>query len=40
MSEFHSKSNGNFLDVFPKNFSLEYMKSIYQYSYDIYFKAY
>ena len=39
MSEFDSKSDGNFLDVFPKNFSLEYMKSIYRYSYDIHFIA-
>ena len=39
MSEFDSKSDGNFLDVFPTNFSLEYMKSIYRYSYDIHFKA-
>ena len=39
MSEFDSKSDGNFLDVFPTNFSLEYMKSIYPYSHDIHFKA-
>ena len=39
MSEFNSKSDSNFLDVFPTNFSLEYMKSIYQYSYDIHYKA-
>ena len=39
MSEFGSKSDGNFLDVFPTNFSPEYMKSIYWYSYDIHFKA-
>ena len=37
MLEFDSKSDGNFLDVFPTNFSLEYMKSINQYSYDIHF---
>ena len=39
MSKFDSKSDGNFLDVLPTNFSLEYMKSIYQCSYDIHFKA-
>ena len=39
MSESNSKSNGNFLDVFPTNFSLEYMESIYRYSCDIHFKA-
>ena len=39
MSEFHSKSDGNFLDVFLANFSLKYMKLIYRYSYDIHFKA-
>ena len=37
MSEFDSKSDGNFLDMFPTNISLEYIKSIYQYSYDIHF---
>ena len=37
MLEFDSKSDRNFLDVFPTNFSLEYMKSINQYSYDIHF---
>ena len=37
--EFDSKSDDNFLDVFPTNFSLEYMKSIYLYSCDIHFKA-
>ena len=39
MSEFNSKSEDNFLDMFPTNFNLEYMKSIYPYSYDIHFKA-
>ena len=39
MSEFDSKSDKHFLDVFPTNLSLEYMKSIYRYSYDIHFKA-
>ena len=39
MSEFISKSDDNFLDAFPTNFSLEYMKSIYRYSYAIHFKA-
>ena len=39
MSEFHSKSDCNFLDVFPTDFSLEYMKSVYRYLYDIHFKA-
>ena len=39
MSEFDSKTNCNFLDVFPTNFSLECMKSIYRYSYDIHCKA-
>ena len=39
MSELDSKSNSNFSEVFPTNFSLEYMKSIYRYSYDIHFKA-
>ena len=38
MSEFDSKSGDNFLEVFPTNFSLEYMKSIYRYSCDIHFK--
>ena len=38
ISEFDSKFDGNFLDVFPTNFALEYMKSIYWYSYDIHFK--
>ena len=37
MSEFDSKSDSNFLDVFPTNFSLEYVKSIYRYSFDIHF---
>ena len=39
LSEFDTKSDDTFLDVFPTNFSLEYMKSIYRYSYDIHFKA-
>ena len=39
MSKFNNKSKDNFLDMFPSNFSLEYMKSIYRYSYDIHFKA-
>ena len=29
MSEFDRKFDSNFLDVFPTNISLEYMKSIY-----------
>ena len=39
MSEFDGKSDGNFLDVFPTNFNLEYMKSTNRYSYNIHFKA-